>query len=376
MLALSSTALAFANTEGVEVAPYDRGLDCTPSGLLLKLKWNPYPSELGLYEVEGCEGVSPKLHLKAGSTYIWDQSNETNWYHPVGFAYIAGGAHTSCKVPKESQGGYQDGECPELGGEESGSTLSYHVNGEPVTDDESTFGLDTYEPLFFNSQSWWGKQKPFQVALTIPADATYTKIYYFCHIHAHVSAEIEIYGSIASSTTTLAADYLGGMTQASALQVFDEIVATEQQSLSKLDRSCGTWNAAKYADHAICDDKHFLCGAGARDTFGDCLEMIDCQMHNEMAVSVPSTSTSKFATFARQMIAHHQNAVAMAKVLSMHMEPSDFPPSGTEDQDMEWAQGLTQAITSVQNHQIQSMQAWLDANPTLAGVSTLCYDGQ
>jgi len=297
----------------------------------------------------------------------------TSRYHPVGFAYIAGGAHTSCKSKDDGVGGYLDDECPELGAEDGGSTLSYHVDGKPVTNDASTFGLDAYEPLFFNSQDWWAKQKPFQVALTVPADAPYTKIYYFCHVHAHVSAEIEIYGSTATSTTTLAPEYLGGMTEESALKVFDDIVTSEQQALSSFDRSCGTWNSAQYADHAICDDKHFLCGTGAHDAFGECLEAIDCQMHTEMAVSVPSKSISKFATFARQMIAHHKNAVAMSKVLSMHMEPSDFPPLGTEDQDMDWATGLIRAITSTQNHQIQSMQAWLDANPILAGESTLCY---
>jgi uncharacterized protein (DUF305 family) len=73
------------------------------------------------------------------------------------------------------------------------------------------------------------------------------------------------------------------------------------------------------------------------------------------------------------MIPHHANAVAMAKVLSKHMEAKDFPAAGTEDQDMDWAKGLVRSIVNVQNFQIMQMSGWLDANPTLAGTSEACY---
>ena len=136
-------------------------------------------------------------------------------YHPIGFAYIAGGAHTSCK---DTNG--VAGECPELGGEAAGTTIQYYVGGVAVTSDESGFGLDAYEPLFFNSQGWWGEQTAFNVTLAIPADATYTRIYYFCHIHAGMSAEIEITGSTAITTTVINVAALGGETEATALAVF------------------------------------------------------------------------------------------------------------------------------------------------------------
>jgi len=63
----------------------------------------------------------------------------------------------------------------------------------------------------------------------------------------------------------------------------------------------------------------------------------------------------------------------MAKVLSKHMTAADFPAAGTEDQDMDWAKGLVRNIINVQNHQIAAMQAWLDANPSLAGEAEPCY---
>ena len=126
----------------------------------ISLKWNAHASEWGAYEVAGCAGVNPKLSLTAGTIYTFDQSDATNWYHPVGFSYIAGGAHTSCLQTDGSAG-----ECPELGGESAGSTLQYYVDGTAVTSDDSGFGLDAYEPLFFNSQDWWGEQPSFFVDL-------------------------------------------------------------------------------------------------------------------------------------------------------------------------------------------------------------------
>jgi len=41
---------------------------------------------------------------------------------------------------------------------------------------------------------------------------------------------------------------------------------------------------------------------------------------------------------------------------------------------MDWAKGLVRSIINVQNHQIASMQSWLDANPTLAKDSEMCYE--
>ena len=63
----------------------------------ITLKWNEFASEWGMYTVDGCEGVGPKLKLTAGTVYTFDQSDASNWYHAVGFSYIAGGAHTECK---------------------------------------------------------------------------------------------------------------------------------------------------------------------------------------------------------------------------------------------------------------------------------------
>merc|ERR1712085_23579 len=72
------------------------------------------------------------------------------------------------------------------------------------------------------------------------------------------------------------------------------------------------------------------------------------------AISVAS-GASKFATFARQMIPHHQAA--------------DYPAG-----DMAFAEGLARGIINEQNRQIQLLSSWLDANAALAKASNKCYD--
>jgi len=346
---------------------YTSGEACAV-GTKVELKWNAHASEWGAYTITGCNGVNPKLSIAAGVEYTFDQSDASNWYHPIGFAYIAGGAHTECMDDAGAKG-----ECPELGGEAAGTTIQYRIDGTKVTSDESGFGLDAYEPLFFNSQDWWGEQTVFNVTLTIPADATYTKIYYFCHIHAGMSAEIEITGSTAATKTVINAAKLGGETEASALAIFTKVQTDDQKSVSSHDEACGTYNTYAKETKSTCSNSHFLCGDGAAGAYETCLGAIDCQMHHDMAVSVAS-GASKFATFARQMIPHHQNAVSMAKALLKHHKAADYPAAGTEDQDMAFAEGLARNIINVQNRQIQQLSSWLDANAALAKASNKCYN--
>jgi hypothetical protein len=58
-----------------------------------ELKVDLHASELGYFTVNGCEGKMPTLGVERGVTYIFDQGDETNYYHPLGLAYYADGAH-------------------------------------------------------------------------------------------------------------------------------------------------------------------------------------------------------------------------------------------------------------------------------------------
>ena len=73
--------------------------ECTPTGFvsgalpvgitsgMVCMKLGPYSSETGYYQFEGVSGPSPTITVKIGDTITFDQSDNTNWYHPVGVAY-------------------------------------------------------------------------------------------------------------------------------------------------------------------------------------------------------------------------------------------------------------------------------------------------
>ena len=109
--------------------------ECVPDANTLCMSIDPYASETGYYNFAGYAGSSPDIYVEIGQTYVFDQSDPSNWYHPVGFAYEPDGAHGS------TWGG---DELPEV---EGAGELLYKINGEPTTcADAGDTGLDCYEP--------------------------------------------------------------------------------------------------------------------------------------------------------------------------------------------------------------------------------------
>ena len=109
--------------------------ECTPSNTTLCMTLDVFASETGYYNFATYTGSSPDIAVTIGQTYTFDQSDPTNWYHPVGFAYEPDGAHGS------TWGG------AELDEVEGKSELLYKINGAPTTcDDAGDTGLDCYEP--------------------------------------------------------------------------------------------------------------------------------------------------------------------------------------------------------------------------------------
>ena len=55
---------------------------------------DPYASETGYYKFDECgDTPMPVLAMERGVTYTFGQSDASNWYHPLGFAYYPDGAH-------------------------------------------------------------------------------------------------------------------------------------------------------------------------------------------------------------------------------------------------------------------------------------------
>merc|ERR1719238_2398021 len=166
---------------------------CTPSETTFCMRLDPYANETGLYTIDEQDGTMPDLTVNIGTTYTFDQSHASNWYHAVGFAYYPDGAHG------ETWGGEERDEV------EGSGELQYKIDGaNPTCADAGDTGLDCYEPEFFAPRSEW-MTKTYTAELTITqemADRSHGGVlYYFCHIHSKMSGRIIIKNADGSDFT-------------------------------------------------------------------------------------------------------------------------------------------------------------------------------
>ena len=117
--------------------------ECVSSDTNLCMSLDMFASETGYYNIAGHTGSSPDIFVTIDKTYTFDQSDHTNWYHPVGFAYQPDGAHGS------TWGG---AELPEV---EGAGELLYKIDVKDdagaglvatTCPDAGATGLDCYEP--------------------------------------------------------------------------------------------------------------------------------------------------------------------------------------------------------------------------------------
>lgn len=362
---------------------YNIGEDNIPRYPDVVLKWNLFASETGMYEVEGCDGPSPTIKLRVGVKYKFVQADISNWcassptptrllsaeisplcrlssvpsltracralvcrrYHPVGFAYEPGGALNDCPNKGLDHLGNPPQPCPEV---EQG--LVYHIDDEEITSDESGYGLDEYEPFFKYPQDVWGEKcKGGGCYATLQVTRLDKKeLYYFCHIHRGMSAKIEMVG------------YNEGIAEKSKYPELMEPVP----KLGAFDTMCGTWGQENWqvGRNEACQGRKYLCGKNLDSEFNQCMASIDCKMSHDMAIE---TDPNPVKTFMRQMIPHHENAVAMAKILLKFATPAY---SGSNEEH-ETILALGRDIINTQNAQITYMDKFLKGSPP----SKLCY---
>ena len=131
---------------------------CTPSPTNICVTLDFFDGETGYYYLDtgnGPKGPSPTIQAYIGQTITFDQTDESNWYHPIGFAYEPDGAHGS------DWGG------AELAEVERAGELQYKINSlNPTCADAGDTGLDCYEPEFFYPRSEW-LTKEYKAELTI-----------------------------------------------------------------------------------------------------------------------------------------------------------------------------------------------------------------
>jgi len=295
-----------------------------------------HAGESGYYKLDqgthsDTTGSSPDLTLKIGTTYTFDQSDATNWYHAVGFAYYPDGAH----------GADWGGE--ELDEVEGAGELLYKIDDAATTcADAGDTGLDCYEPEFFLPREAW-KAKTYTAELTITDDvAAKSKggvLYYFCHIHSKMSGKIIIQNADGSAYTP---------------STPDELTLYTPTTNDDFDTMCGTTDISAFkADGAKACNMNFF--GGNHDTdFEKCLHAIDCHMHWDMYTETTPDS-DKIVTFMQQMIPHHQNAVNMAKLV---LKQETLANIAAADEGLE---DILHNIINTQNYQIHQFRNYLNS---------------
>jgi uncharacterized protein (DUF305 family) len=346
-LALAPGAMSMGTSEDPCVST-----NCDGSGVCtFTATVDPFAGPTGYYKFAECgDMVNPVIGLTQGVTYKFDQADGSNWYHPLGFAYFADGAHTGVDElePGISQSGsscVDDNTCQAPMYYKDGAFAggAYDNQVSPIRGGED-FGLDNYEPEFFYPKDQW-VESSYAVHLTI-TDATYDKdIFYFCHIHAGMSGRVKVMTPAGAAVSAaddpaLPADYYG--------------------LPSAYDEMCGTYGLDDYeASDGACSDV-FVCNGGAtlaRGSFGDCLRSMDCAMDTHMRTTL---SDDPVAAFMHQMIPHHNNAINMAKLL-LKQDALDVAGEGDDCAECE-IEDLLWSMIVVQGHQVITMEDWLDSN--------------
>jgi len=313
-----------------------------------------FASDTGYFRVQGCDGVNPTLGIEYNVTYIFDQSNATNWYHPIGLAYGPDGVYgNNVELGKEDSNPVTNIDCAP-----NCDSPEYMSDGEPMCkeDCDVNFGLDDYEPAFALDRDTWLSEPGYSLSVRITDPGT-TEFFYFCHIHNYMSGRIKVLD--ASKEMKNAQDVVP--------------IPYEYKVPSEFDEGCGTFNVSAYSDaNSQCPDMTFVCGKNP-NAYHQCLIAVDCAMHVEMKTTSLQDPT---VTFMHQMIAHHKNAVNMAKLLlklnpksikcgtvydGRRLQEDDCIIDG-KDTDNTPVITMLWSIINGQNHQITFMESWLRDN--------------
>jgi len=328
--------------------------DCIPSDTNLCVSVSTHAGETGYYNFRGKTGSSPSITVQIGKTYVFDQRDPSNWFHPLGFAYYPDGAHG------KTWGGAERAEV------EAKGELLYKINGAATTcPDAGDTGLDCYEPEFFYPRAEW-LRKNYSVELTI-TQAMANKshggvIYYFCHIHSKMSGQIIIQNADGSAVTRGDGTALTNPTPQTLYA---------PNTPSGADVKCGTHDVKDYAPGGsqACS-RQFLCGTLDTD-FEKCLQAIDCKMNKDMQSQTKADGTDKIATFMEQMIPHHENAVNMAKILLKFVPAAKITAAIDDDR----LTHILHDIIAQQNYQIHQFRNYLGAKSATAHTDSAVSKG-
>jgi hypothetical protein len=285
------------------------------------------------------------IGMEVNKTYIFFQTDRTNYYHPLGFAYFPDGAHANVDElepgippPETSSQCSTDMTCPAPMYFKNGQYLGDYSNDPDlftVTSRKTNFGLDDYEPLFFRSLPEWTTSN-FSVSLRFDEGNFQKDIFYFCHIHEFMTGRIKLL----KNGIPINENNIPNITYSYRVP-------------GSFDQNCGTFGLDGYQlPNDECFSR-FVCDIPEDDAnlklYSQCIDAMNCQMLAGMTTK--ATSNSGVALFIHQMIPHHQNAINMAKATLKF--GSIACSELTQENDDCLLETILREIINTQSHEIQ-----------------------
>ena len=287
--------------------------------------------------------TSPDLHATINETLIFQQYDHSNWMMPIGLSFHPGGTHG------ESWG---SAPLPEVRGYD---VIQHFIDGIGVQS-------DYYRASFSRPRNAW-RRYAHRIELTITPELADQAIggvlHYYSATLAGMSGRIIIHNRDGSRAEGVAAEGTVASADVSPLPSVPNAI----------DLTCGTFGIENFAPSgsSACTER-FLCG-DLNTTYEKCIQAIDCMMNEGMRVDGHDTHQDSLATFAQQMIPHHQNAVNMAKTLLNHYKDHSGP-RGIDGNLMPTSDRFDTLFEVIngQNVEIQKMKRFLAKHETFASM--------
>jgi len=318
------------------------------------VKVDLFAGALGYFSFEECDEVNPNptLQMKVGEVYTFDQTDISNYYHPMGFAYDKDGALTDspelepgvASPNSTSTTCVDDLLCPAPIYYKNGVMLESYTN----LDDSSLngtefFGLDSYEPEFFYPLVDWSSNE-YTIKLRYNDATVIQDFFYFCHIHEGMSGRIILLDDEGNQKN-------GGVYEPALPRSYYDI------SFDDFDVKCGTHLLAAFTPDVNADfcPETFVCDSDGIDStaqdYAECIDAMNCLM---MLGMTTNAGDSPSMLFLQQMIPHHANAVQMAKSL---LKVGELECGGDYEEESSVCilEGIAREIITNQNFQIQTM---------------------
>jgi Domain of unknown function (DUF305) len=301
---------------------------------------------LGYYTFDECgDTINPTIGMEINATYIFDQADRTNYYHPLGFAYFPDGDHADgdelepgIPPPGTDSKCAENLSCPAPMYIQDSKYLGLYSNNPDwlaPTSGEANFGLDDYEALFFRPLPQWAASE-FSVFIRFDDDRIEQDIFYFCHIHGLMTGRIKLL----QNGVPITSDNVPELTFSYDIP-------------GPFDEKCGTFGLDAYQLPNDQCFSRYVCDVPENDSnlkqYSACIEAMNCHMLAGMTTK--ATSNSGVALFIHHMVPHHQNAVNMAKATlkfaNLHCDDL------TQETDYCLFETILREIVNAQNHEIQ-----------------------